>query len=117
MKILALLINLFIGMMAAFWIVKQNNLFKRKEKTMTKFNLNDNILVQITDYGWEELAKYEEKSGNKGFTEHCIKSRKEVINGEDWYKLQAHFVISTFGDMVWASHPAPLKPTILIPKD
>lgn len=81
-----------------------------------KFNLNDYILVQITDYGWEQLEKHEREINNIGFTEHCIKSRKVVVNGKDYYKLQAHFVISTFGDMAWASSPAPLTPEILVPE-
>jgi len=84
---------------------------------MIKFNLNDYILVQITEYGWEELEKMEQKTKNIGFAKHCIKSREVEIEGEKWYRLQAHFVISTFGDMVWASYPAPLKPTIMIGKD
>ncbi len=79
-----------------------------------QFNLNDYILVQITDYGWKELEKHEQKTNNVGFVEHCIKSKKEVVDGVDYYRLQAHNIPDFFGDMVWASFPAPIKPIILV---
>ncbi len=83
---------------------------------LLEFNLNYYILIQITDYGWAELYKHEKSTGNIGFVEHCIKSRKEVVNGVEYYKLQAHFVISTFGRMQFATYPTPIVPTILIPE-
>lgn len=77
----------------------------------TELNLNDYILVQITEYGWNELI---EKFGAE-YTLHCIKSRIEIVNGEEYYKLQHHVVISTFGKMAFASYPAPISCKILIP--
>lgn len=78
---------------------------------LAKFNLNNYILVQITEYGWDEL--YKKKSID--YVEHCIKRHEEVIDGEKWYRLQAHEVITTFGSMLFMSHPAPIKSNILIP--
>lgn len=80
------------------------------------FNLNDYILVEITAYGWDQLKKYEEASGNNGFVKHCIINHKEIVDGKDYYKLQAHFVITTFGEMTFATYPAPIGINILIPK-
>ncbi len=82
---------------------------------MQKFNLNDEILVQITDYGWEQLYKQESDTNNVGYVEHCIKAHEEIIDGEKWYRLQAHRVITDFGNMIFATFPSPLKPQILIP--
>ena len=84
---------------------------ERKEEGYREFNLNEYILVNITEYGWEELSKTKRPE----FIEHCIKAKKQVVNGTDYYKLQAHFVIDTFGSMLWLSFPAPLHPVILIP--
>jgi hypothetical protein len=78
---------------------------------MKKFNLNDYILVQITEYGMSELLK----QNGQDFITHCILPRKKVINGEDWYRLQAHNIPDWFGNMLWFSNPAPIKPDILIP--
>ena len=77
---------------------------------MTKFNLNNYVLVQITSYGWEELNK---KYG-KDYIENYIISSKEVIDGEDWYKMQLHQVITRFGTMIFAANPAPIEINILI---
>lgn len=76
-----------------------------------KFNLNDDICVQITDYGWEQLTKHHGPS----FVYHCIRTYKTEIEGEEWYKLQMHKVIEFFGPLAWFSFPAPLKPNIIIP--
>lgn len=83
------------------------------ENNFRTFNLNDYVYVQITQYGFEELLKHEKEINNIGFTEHCVISRKEVIDGEDWYKLQAHSIPDWFGRMIWATNPAPLKANIM----
>ena len=81
---------------------------------MKEFNLNHNILIQITEYGWKDLERYEDESGNYGFTKHCIKAYEQIIDREKWYKLQAHFVIGLF-PYFSASSAAQIKPKILIP--
>jgi len=80
-------------------------------KTYKKFNLNNYILVKITEYGWNELKK---RSYGEGYINHCIMPRKKIINNEEWFELQTHEVISLFGDMVWATSPAPLEVMIMI---
>ena len=61
---------------------------------MTKFNINDYILVQITDIGWNHLNK----TVGKEYIEACIIPYKQVINNKDWYRLQAHNVMSLLGE-------------------
>ena len=57
---------------------------------MKKFNINDNIYIQITDEGWKHLN---ETVGNN-YVKHCIDTelRRTEINGEIWHRLQAHQV-------------------------
>lgn len=103
------------------WILavcKQNSVFMEdwekepvKEVLFTKFNLNDEVLVQITDYGWGALAK----KNTERFIENCIRSRKEMVNGEEYYRFQASFVIETFGEMVFCANVHPINSNILVP--
>ena len=78
---------------------------------MEAFNLNNYVFVQITEYGWEYLAA----TYDSRYIQYSIKNYKETIDGVEYYKLQAHHVITTFGGAIWATHPAPIKSTILIP--
>lgn len=77
---------------------------------LTKFNLNNYIFVQITQYGKEWLI---DNSG-MDFWENVIESRKVIIDGEEWYELQAHNIPDYFGAAVWAFSPAPIKSNILV---
>jgi len=43
-----------------------------------------------------------------------MKISEKLINNEEWFELQTHEVISLFGDMVWATSPAPLEVMIMI---
>lgn len=87
-----------------------------KFKRMKSFNLNHYILVQITDYGWAELEKYEQKSGNIGFAQHCVRAKKEIVNGKEYYRLQAHFVMQTFGHCLYCYNISPINSNVLVPK-
>lgn len=82
---------------------------------MKEFNLNDYILVNITEYGWKELDKYGAVLGLPHFSNTHIKCNEQIVDGIKYYKMQAHFFISVFGQFVWMSHPAPVNPKILIP--
>lgn len=55
---------------------------------MKNFNINHYIFIQITEDGWKHLK---ETVGDE-YIKHCITPSKEVINNEEWYKLQAHQV-------------------------
>lgn len=77
---------------------------------MTKFNLNDYILVQITEYGWKELRKQKDPD----YIKYCIEDYEELIDGEKWYRMQAHMMIETFGNMLWIASHSPIKSNILI---
>lgn len=59
---------------------------------MKKFNINDDIYIQITEYGWEHLKK----TVGDDYIKHCIESRKIKIKSETWYKLQCHNVFDLF---------------------
>ena len=57
---------------------------------MKKFNINDCIYIQITDAGWAHLVN----TVGENYIFHCIKAPhyKKTIDGETWYRLQAHSV-------------------------
>jgi len=59
-----------------------------------KFNINDHIYIQITELGF----KYLENTVDKDYIKHCITapSYKKEINGEIWYRLQMHNVMTLF---------------------
>ena len=59
---------------------------------MKKFNINNYIYVQINESGWQHLSMTVEQ----GYITNCIKNRKVVINGVDWYRLQCHNVFDLF---------------------
>jgi len=80
---------------------------------MKEFNLNNYILVEITEYGWKCLK--ESLSDSEGYIKHCILPYQQVIDGKDYYKLQAHQVIKLFGKYMYMSWPIPILPNILIP--
>jgi len=50
---------------------------------MKSFNINNSVLVQITDIGW----KYLRESEDEEYIEHCIMPYKTIIDGEEWYKF------------------------------
>lgn len=80
---------------------------------MKTFNLNNFILVQITEYGWEHLNKEELPD----YITHCILPREQIIDGVKYYKLQAHTVIELFGKATWMTHRCPINVNILIPEE
>ncbi len=53
---------------------------------MKKFNINDEIYIQITEPGWRHL----QEAVGPDYIENCIKTpgREVTINNETWYKLQ-----------------------------
>ena len=57
-----------------------------------KFNINDDMYIQITEAGWKHLK---ETVGCE-YIKHCIASKyhKKEINNEVWYKLQCHEVFT-----------------------
>ena len=57
---------------------------------MKKFNINESICIQITDEGWKHLKK----TVGDDYIKHCIDNEhyRVEIDGEIWYKLQAHQV-------------------------
>ena len=61
---------------------------------MKTFNLNDYIYIQITELGWKHLEKTLTTPIQKSdeYIKHCITPKKKVIDGIDWYRLQAHEV-------------------------
>jgi len=53
---------------------------------MKKFNINQDMYIQIWQSGWDHLRK----TAGADYIEHCIMPHKVIINGETWYKLQCH---------------------------
>ena len=76
---------------------------------MKKFNLNNYVFVQITEYGWEKLK---ETVGND-YIQHCILSKEIIIFGEKWYKLQGHQMITLFGKMLFIASHSPINCNIM----
>lgn len=77
---------------------------------MKTFNLNDDVLVNITNYGWEMLDINYPKIGRS-----IIESKKEIINGVEYYRMQAHNIISYWGNAMWITSHSPIYSEILIP--
>jgi hypothetical protein len=59
---------------------------------MKKFNINDQIYIQITEDGWDHLKD----TYDDGYIQHCIKPYSVIINGVEWYRLQCHSVFELF---------------------
>lgn len=57
---------------------------------LKSFNINNYIYIKITKDGWKHLYKTLEES----YIENYIMnpSYEKVVNGEVWYRLQAHEV-------------------------
>ena len=53
---------------------------------MKKFNVNDDMYIQITDKGWKHLKE----TVGEEYINACIKTPayEKEINGEIWYRLQ-----------------------------
>ncbi len=68
-----------------------------KKNGMKKFNVNGYIYVQLTKKGIEHIKS---KNGLNYFKE-IVESRKQIINGDTWYRLQFHMfmdiVENTYG--------------------
>lgn len=79
---------------------------------MKTFNLNEKILITITEYGWEQAKKHI----GEDYIKHCIIPYKTTIEGIDYYKMQAHQIITIWGKSVWWSYPCPIGINILIPE-
>lgn len=75
---------------------------------MNKFNINDDVYVQIRHKGWEHLTH---TVGNK-YIRNCIKPYKTIINSEVWYKLQLWSVFDLFPTAM--GKPLLINPVILI---
>lgn len=59
---------------------------------MKKFNINDEVLIHITEKGWIHLRKYV----GKDYMKNCIEPRKKVIDNKDYYELQLWTVFDLF---------------------
>jgi hypothetical protein len=81
---------------------------------MKKFNINDNILIKITDNGWEYLGE----TVGEDYIKHCVdtESRRHLIDGIVWHELQMHHVFDLFPISAYRSNCGVLfETTILIP--
>ena len=78
---------------------------------MKKFNLNNYILVAITEYGWEEARK----QVGQDYLDDCVIPNKQIVDDKVYYKIQAHQLITLFKNALWIAYPHPVESTILIP--
>lgn len=64
---------------------------------MKQFNINNYWYIQITEKGWDHLRK----TNTENYIDYCILTRQVIINSIEYYRLQAHEVMSllplTFG--------------------
>ena len=72
------------------------------------FNLNNYVLVQITEYGWDHLNK----TVGESYIKNCIEPYRQQINNEHWWKLQGHQMIELFGGAIFISSQFPIKSNI-----
>ena len=77
---------------------------------MVKFNLNNEILVEITDKGWERLTE----KNIEQYIDHCIKLNEVKIGEKTYYKLQAHQLGELFEPADWATAIGPVKPVVML---
>lgn len=57
---------------------------------MKKFNINNRILIKITDYGWKHLNKTVGDSFIKAHID--VEHNRMIIKGSCWHYLQMHEV-------------------------
>ena len=55
---------------------------------MKQFNLNDYLYIQITEDGVDYLRR----TFKEDYIKNCIESRKVIVDGTTYYRLQAHTV-------------------------
>ena len=59
---------------------------------MFKYNINAYMYIQITNFGFGHLYK----TVGKDYVDVCIETKKIIIEGKTWYKLQCHHVFTLF---------------------
>jgi len=92
-----------------FYIIKSltSNKNLKTKNSMKEFSLNKDIYVQITTYGWAHLHENFDKS----FTDAIVANRT-IIDDREWYRVQAHTVITLFGGCSFSGTRHPIKPII-----
>jgi len=89
----------------AYW----NNLSEQlKSNTMKKFNINDDIYIEITEAGWKHL----QNTVGNSYIDTCIFPNRCLVNGTIYYRLQCHEVFSLLAPKF--SSQVLFMPTILI---
>lgn len=78
--------------------------------TMKTFNLNNHVLVQITPHGWDTLRE----NCTPEYIKECIINKQQMINGVNWYKIQAYQIAELFSGAIWMTNPSPIKSQIII---
>ena len=79
---------------------------------MKTFNINNDILIHITKYGWEIINKKYDPE----YIQVCISPKRVTHEGETYYRFQLHVVMEMFGSSMTQSFPTPFESTILIPE-
>jgi hypothetical protein len=76
---------------------------------MLSINLNEFVLIQITQAGWEYLLD----TFGKKYVDNCIHPNSHIVDGVIYYKFHLHEVATVFGRAKWISNP-PITMNILI---
>lgn len=80
---------------------------------MKKFSFNQEVLVQITDYGFDQIiAKY-----GTEFCEIQIYSKHEFHFGNSWYRLTVNFIFRYFRLLPLDFYDLGLIDSVLVPED
>jgi len=74
---------------------------------MRRFDINDYMYIQIEPEGWQHLSM----TVGRDYIIHCIESRKVIIAGQDWYRLQCHNVFELFP--IRMGFKSPFKTTVM----
>lgn len=77
---------------------------------MLKCNVNDCILIKLTDYGKELIIK----DYGYSYFEHCVENNK---NEQGYYRLQLWTVMSYFGKYLYNGCKLPFEPNIYVGTD
>ena len=80
---------------------------------MKKYNINQNMYIQITERGWNYLAD----TVGSDYIRTCIEPYKGTIGEKTYYCLQCHHVMSLFGEGLFCGHTLFMPDVLFEDKD
>lgn len=85
----------------------------RNTEAMKKYNINQNMYIQITERGWKHL----DETVGKDYVTHCILPHWVSMGDKHYYRLQCHEVMWLFGDALKVGHTLFMPEVLFEDKD